>query len=193
MLSAAELRDEARGLLLARGLGGFMRVGARCGPLLVTDMLRRAGGAGRADALTALEDSGFCPEPRDGLVWLSPSEARLRRIAEEAGAWAALLRPIDWESPLAGAHALAVRFMRSRPEPWTRDGVQLLLEALRLPEPSAGGWPEADGLRPPASVLLRVRTPGGIRETGLILAARLARHEEGRHRPTEREHGAILD
>ena len=28
---------------------------------------------------------------------------------------------------------------------------------------------------------------------GLILAARLARHEEGRHRLTEREYGAILD
>ena len=150
-LSAACLRDEARGILLGCGLRGFVRIAAPGEALLVTDALRRAGEGDRVSARCALQKAGFEGRNEWGLLWLSPDAARLREIARRAEEPARALRMPGGDDALAEAVSFALRLMRSAASDgeWSRRGSSLLLEALRLPDPGRTGWPEAERLRAP--------------------------------------------
>ena len=174
-LSAACLRDEARGILLGCGLRGFVRIAAPGEALLVTDALRRAGEGNRVSALCALQKAGFEGRNEWGLLWLSPDAARLREIARRAEEPARALRMPGGDGALAEAVSFALRLMRSAASEgeWSRRGSSLLLEALRLPDPGRTGWPEAERLRAPAAVMLREQDRSCLHEAGCVLAARL--------------------
>ena len=173
VLSAAALRDLARDALLAAGFRGFVRVAPAGGPLLVTDAGRRAGPAGPEDALRA---AGFPAErAENGLLFFSPEEGLLRALAESWTGQVPAGFSAEGDGALLPARSLAARLLRAAPAgEWTAAGWQLLLEALRLPDPSGNGWPEAETLRPRLARMLREGDRSAMRETGALMAARLS-------------------
>ena len=200
ILSAADLRTEARSLLFAAGFRGFVRIASPGGELLVTDVLRYAekrhggnrhtpigvysesltgtdvfGSACREWGLPArmLKEAGFYARKENGLLYISPDNTRLHKLAGEWEDGAADFDLEGWDN-LTPVRALAARLLRcSALKEWTPAGRQLLLETLRLSDPSCTGWPAADSLRAGIAEMLRLHDRSGMHEAGALLAARL--------------------
>ena len=174
-LSAAELRDEARGDMLACGLKGFVRIAAGGGPLLVTDALRRADDGQRRALCALYAQNDWDTVEKQGLLWMTPGLKKQRVLAYEAEELARGYKVTDWDAPLAYAGALAVRMLLCPAQPeWTAAGCQLIVETLRLPQPLKT-WEEANCLRPRLAEMLRHHDRSGMHEAGAILAARIRR------------------
>ena len=177
-LSAAALRDEVRGILRSVALNGFVRIAAPGGALLVTDVLRRASGTQTDEALGLLEAAGMECREDDGLLWISPGQARMRRIAE-AAEQAVTEKVLCQGGRLTAEISFAMRLLLcQKTEPWSRQGEQLFLEALRLPDCGGVEWPEAERLRPPAAVMLRRHDRSAMHETGALLLCRITQAQE---------------
>ena len=134
---------------------------------------RPVGKPGADAARERLVSAGFVLREERGLLFFSPGEAWLDRLAED---WEKSPLPADGWDGLTPARALAARLLRRRrAAERTAAGRQLLLEALRLPPPAPEGWPAADALRPEIARMLGRGDASGMRETGALLSARLAR------------------
>ena len=163
-VTAVRLRERAREAMLAAGGRGFVRFLPEGGALLATDAIRRCGDAAAREMLMdALGQAGFACALRGGLLELTPVEDVLSALDGEGTA-------IDWESPLHPAQALAVRFLARPKQRLTRDGRQLVVEALRLTwqtgETLLAGLP---ALRAQAAVMLRSGDGSGLHEAGAVI------------------------
>lgn len=176
VLSAAVIRDEVRRLFQAAALSGFVRIAPAGEALLVSDVIRRASPAHRADCEALLQDRGFTWQERAGLLYFSPAAGQLQKLAGKLDV-SAFERRMREKAVPCEADALAERLLRCPPQTaWSLEGTQLLLEALRLPAPTAKGWPETDMLRPGLALMLRRHDRSAMHETGRVLAVRLV-HE----------------
>lgn len=170
-LTAAQLRDSARGAMLQAGGRGFMRF---CGDegagdfeaLLASDALRRcADESERSRLIRAMEGCGFAWHERDGLLLLTPQDELLRALGGQE-------RPeVNWDSPLCAAQTLAARWQSMPPLPFTADGRRLVIRTLRLTGKPGGDVPGGlDALRAQAAVMLRRGDRSGMHEAGSALA-----------------------
>lgn len=161
-VTAIALRDRARQALLSAGGRGFVRFPDQ-GALLVSDVLRRCEGREDRQRLTdALLHAGFESCERDGLLLITPSDALLAQIGCDGCT-------IQWDGPLHGAQAQALRWMRKERRALTGAGRQLVVDALRLT------WQDrvTDGLRAlcaQAAVMQRSGDMSGFYEAGSVLA-----------------------
>ena len=169
------LRALAREAVLGAGGRGFVRFLPPGGALLATDALTRAADAAQEKRLTdALAAAGLICAPQGALLTMTPTDALLLRAA---GAREPAVR-IDWDSPLAPAQALAVRWLRRPGLPLTDAGRALAAETLRLlwqprPRVLAG----LGGLRALAAQNLRAGDMSGAHEAGCYLGAWLLRED----------------
>ena len=76
--------------------------------------------------LEACRAAGFDAQERDGLLLLTPTEERLRRLNLPQSI------DVDWASAAAPLAAFAVRLMRREDRPLTENGLRLAVETLRL-------------------------------------------------------------
>lgn len=164
-VTAILLRDQARAAMLAGGGRGFMRFLPEGGALLTTDAVRRCAAETEKQALEqALRLAGFVCEEADGLLFLTPEDARLEALAFDKTA------EIDWTSPLHPVQAIGLRWSRRERRPLTEAGRQLVLETLRLcwkPELQVLAGLEALCAR--AAVMQRVHDVSGMQEAGAVL------------------------
>ena len=200
VLCAADLRDEARILLKNAGFRGFVRIASTGRELLVTDAHRHFTemesnnpnfGSDR-NVFSPIDSSinsmhyikirlkeylkagSFAVHEEGGLLYFSPDETRLRELAEEWEKIHSAFPAKEWDG-LTPARALSERLLRCNPTAnWTSAGRQLILEGMRLPAPASTDWPELEGLRLRIAEMLRLHDRSGMRETGALLAARLA-------------------
>ncbi len=200
VLCAADLRDEARFLLKNAGFQGFVRIAAPGRKLLVTDAHRHiAEFDGYNPDLESdnnvfspidsslnsmrhtkqslkqyLKAGGFTVCEERGLLFFSPDETHLHELAEKWDNMRFAFLATAWDG-FRPARALSERLLRCNPTvKWTSAGEQLILEGLRLPAPASTDWPELEGLRPRIAEMLRLHDRSGMRETGALLAVRLA-------------------
>lgn len=164
-VTAAALRAAAREAVLSCGGRGFVRFLDTGDALLVTDAIRRcADDAQRAALMAALEQAGFGCEERDGLLHITPQDRWLAQID------CAPARQIDWQSGLHSVRALAVRWLRKERQPLTRDGRQIVLDALRLAwQDRAHVLTGMEALRAKAAVMQRNRDTSGLHEAAAVL------------------------
>ncbi|MCR4707958.1 MAG: hypothetical protein K5746_08425 [Clostridiales bacterium] len=180
ILSAADLRNVLRARLFVLGLRGFVRIAPPGGELLVTDAFRHTGDLDGWDSSSFEEEKGqlrsvgFVVKKEHGLVYCSPDEGWLDRLQ---GDWGRMLTSFQScrQVELLVARSLAERLLRCDPvKKPSEAGRQLILEALRLPNPEPAGWSAVDALRPQIATMLRQHDRSGMRETGMLLAARIA-------------------
>ena len=125
MATVNEIRAGARDAIFAAGGRGFVRfLPAGEDALLVSDAPRRCE---RPSALLeACRAAGFDAQERDGLLLLTPTEERLRRLNLPQSI------DVDWASAAAPLAAFAARLMRREDRPLTENGLRLAVETLRL-------------------------------------------------------------
>lgn len=166
-MTAEQMRDLARAVMLRAGGRGFMRFAPAGAGLLATDAIRRCACSGQQEALIeALGACGFDCTVRNGMLLLTPGDRMLAKISEETGTIV-----IDWESPLHPAASLAARWSALPPLPLTAAGRQMVIDTLRLTgTPGADVMEALDALRAQAAVMLRNRDRSGLHEAGVILS-----------------------
>jgi len=162
-VTALSLRAAAREAMLAAGGRGFVRFLPSGGALLATDAVRRCGNEGEFRALfAALEDAGFVCSIQDGLLTMTPNDALLERIAYDEAF------EVDWQSALHPLEALGRRWIAKEKCALTKEGKQLILEALRMswqrPEQA-----DIDALRARGAVMQRTGDCSGMHEAGAVL------------------------
>ena len=163
-VTAVSLRDMARTAMLQAGGRGFMRFADR-GALLVCDALRRcADEPARERLLSAMAQAGFDCMQQDGLLYLTPADGLIGRIAYDG------IPEMDWEAPLCGVRAVGCRWMKKPRVPLTDAGRALVVSSLKMT------WQDraADGLAAlcaQAAVMQRDRDTSGFYEAGAVLAA----------------------
>lgn len=205
IFSATDLRDEARLLLKMADVHGFVHIAPSGGELLVTDALRYVGISqggtfptiygSNDEVLTEdtayrrtqyelhrltkiLRDAGFKMCKMRDLLFFSPDEIKIYRNVLEWKKFVTAFSTVTWDD-LTSARSLAARLLcHHQTVRWTPEGRQLLLEALRLPDPALTGWPAADILRPRIAEMLRLKDHSGMYETGTLLVARMKAIED---------------
>ena len=163
-VTARELRALARNALAQAGARGFVRFAPEdLGALLLTDAPRFcADGAQRERLCDALSSRGFCWREEDGLLLITPGDALLSRLGQNAP----MLMNWDWQSPLTPVYTLADRWFRAggTVRPLTEAGRQLALETARLLwRPRAQVLAGLGALRDRAAVMQRHRDVSGLR------------------------------
>lgn len=165
-VTAAALRDLARETVRRAGGCGFMRFAPEGGALLATDAPRRCADGAQA-LIRALEEAGFSCACSGGLLLLSPADALLNAMDAPPGE-----APIDWDSPLHPAQALAARWLAAPRAPLTDAGRRLAVETLRLTgQPGRDVLSGLGALRARAAVMLRSHDCSGMRAAGAVLRA----------------------
>lgn len=164
-VTALSLRTAAREAMLAAGGRGFMRFLPPGGALLATDAVRRCESeAQKANMIDALEAAGFVCCEEDGLLMITPRDALLDNISCD------MISEINWNSPLHRLQALGTGWIRKEKQPLTREGRQLIVEALRLSwQPVKQGKDGLEALRARAAVMLRRGDDSGFHEAGAVL------------------------
>lgn len=165
------LRSEAREAILSAGGRGFVRFLSEGDALLVSDAPRRGSALAMMDALA---EKGYDSAVLDGLLYITPGEARLLALC--AAQPEAI--EVDWESPLCQTQALAARLLREEALPLDEGAKRLVLETARLL------WQPGDKvlfglpvLRAMIAVRLREKKRSGLREAGRLLCGWLAGNE----------------
>ena len=172
MAAVNEIRAGARDAIFAAGGRGFVRfLPAGEDALLVSDAPRRCE---RPSALLeACQAAGFDAQERDGLLLLTPTEERLRRLNLPQSI------DVDWASAAVPLAAFAARLMRREDRPLTENGLRLAVETLRLlwqdDEHVRRGLPM---LRARAAACLRERDDSGFFLAGALLAERFQKQRD---------------
>lgn len=167
MAGVTALRDAAREAILAAGGRGFVRFGAEGNALLVSDAIRRCAEDEQAAAMVrALREAGFDCEVQNGLLMITPGDARLLALCmAQPGA-----PDMDWNGSLWEAQALCARLTREAPLPLDGGGRRLVVETARLLwQPKDKAVAGLASLRARIAVRLREGEKSGLYEAGRLL------------------------
>ncbi len=172
MAAVNDIRVSAREAVFAAGGRGFVRfLPAGEDALLVSDAPRRCE---KPSALSeACEAAGFAAQERDGLLLLTPTEERLRRLNLPQ------MIDVDWAGEDAPLAAFAARLMRREDRPLTENGLRLAVETLRLLwQDDAHVRRELPTLRARVAACLRIHDDSGFFLAGALLAERFQKQRE---------------